>query len=418
MPIPSRENTPVPPPRGPCRTQSLSSLLGDRDPHISRKRAMRSPSPTLGDEVTVRTECLHELWAQLDREAAKLEQLTSIVNPGLAPNVALSSRDPLGPGSASMPGPSPHNASPVDPDNDIIPGFQASGVVLVILESVVRNMHGGWKTPFSLALLQDNYCIAAFSQAHKGKTILFGNEGDQVTLAASTESIDTSMPEDCLTYEQWVQAWWRLLQLIRQYLSEALHACWTTHYQFIDTQPDCTKQWKLWLCYDIAVQVATHADKCIDPSSFQSQIYFDLVPQATVDAAEALITSRLPLIQSTLGVSKPSPHLAKSSSMPSMHQPQGSSISGHKPQGVMSSFSGHLGKGRTGSCMASVSATSTMELGGPALPPPAKMAHMLAHSVDLTSMVPNPASSDPRKVVTPLIPGTWEKTLCQCNLWN
>jgi hypothetical protein len=49
---------------------------------------------------------------------------------------------------------------------------------------------------------------------------------------------------------------------------------------------------------------------------------------------------------------------------------------------------------------------------------PAEMAPTLACSVDWTNMVPNPAKDDPRKVMTLLIPVTWEIFLCCFNLWH
>ncbi|KDN34935.1 hypothetical protein RSAG8_12025, partial [Rhizoctonia solani AG-8 WAC10335] len=151
-------------------------------------------------------------------------------------------------------------------------------------------MRKGWKTPFSIAMLRDDYCIAAVTRARKGKTIAFGDEGDRVTLAASVESFDSSLAEDCLTYEQRVQAWRRLLPLIRQYLSEALYVRWRGHYEYIDTRPDRSKHWRLWLRYDIAVCVATRVDGRIDPATFQSQIFNDLVTQYTIDTISSKVS--------------------------------------------------------------------------------------------------------------------------------
>ncbi|KDN36469.1 hypothetical protein RSAG8_10807, partial [Rhizoctonia solani AG-8 WAC10335] len=357
-PVPSHEHTPAP--SHPvlnkpalCHTQSLSLILGDRAGPSNRKRDVRSPSPTLGIEIAAQSECLRQLRAQLDNETAELEQLTSTIDadpriqtPGI-PRTSLALDinplgDPILPSraylipsythntihkrlmaiSSSHHITGPHPALSADPDDDIIPGFQASGVTLVIPDSIIQNMRKGWKTLFSIAMLRDDYCIAAVSQAHKGKTIAFGDEGDHVTFAASAESYDSSLPEDHLTYEQWVQVWCRLIALIRQFLSEALYVRWLKHYQYVDMHPDRSKHWTLWLRYDIAVRVTTRANKHIDPSVFQSQIFSDLITQYTLDSISAMApasqgTSTTPRL-ATRGLTKPT-------STPTTTRPQGSS---------------------------------------------------------------------------------------------
>ncbi|KAH7338444.1 hypothetical protein B0J17DRAFT_628928 [Rhizoctonia solani] len=135
-------------------------------------------------------------------------------------------------------------------------------------------------------------CIAAVTQARKGKTIAVGDKGDSLTLAASTKSFDSAMPKDCLSYKQWVQA---------------------------------CKIWKVWLRYNIAVHTATHANKCINPATFQSMIFNDLLTQYTIDSASSMATHS----QGTWYTAKPRSCLTKPPSTPSSSRhPQGPNPNG------------------------------------------------------------------------------------------
>ncbi|CUA67876.1 hypothetical protein RSOLAG22IIIB_07569 [Rhizoctonia solani] len=421
-PAAGRGQAPTAGQHGVRRTHSLSSILGDRADPTGRKRDVRSPSPTLGEEIAARSERIRQLRAQLDTETAEIVQLTAIADAapgaqnqgGRPPNHPLNINplgDPIIPPNLI----SAQASSLADLYDGIIPGFQASGVTLAIPDSVVQNMRRGWKTPFSIAMLRDEYCIAAISRARKGKTISFGDEGDHVTLAASSETFDSSLPEDCLTYEQWVQAWRRLLALIREYLSEVLHLRWLKHYEFIDTCPNRSSHWKLWLRYDIAVRVATRSDPRIDPATFQQQIYADLTTQFAIDSISAIASTS----QGTSSTPKPGNRLTRPpSTATSSRQPRTPGTSGicfrcgRDSHTALTCTETKQASGRD------ILIQHTTEQAAHAQPPHVNTAPTSAPYADPTNTVPRLAPNDPRKVVTPLIPDAWESTLRQHNLWH
>ncbi|CAE7229144.1 unnamed protein product [Rhizoctonia solani] len=413
---PSRDPSPAPAQPTLRHTQSLSSILGDKaPPPLNSKRSVRSPSPSLGIEIAARTERLRLLRAQLDTEAAELDQLATIANinvgildgphPGHAPNI-----NPLGDPILPPRHANPRSSPSADPDDDVVPGFQSSGVIFITPDFVEQIMRKGWKIPFSIAMLRDDYCLASATRARKGKTITVGDEGDSLTLAASTESFDSSMPEDSLSYEQWVQAWRRLLALIRRYLSEALHLRWLKHYQYIDTRSDRSKYWKLWLRYDIAVRTATRADKRIDPASFQAQIFNDLLLQYTVDTSMSLAAQS----QGTSSTAKSGPRLTKPSSTATLPQ----TSQGPNANGLCFRCGRESHAALTCSESKQISGRDILIRPAPALRLPARMAPISAPSAALTSTVPNLATDDLRRITTPLIPDAWEATLRQFDLWQ
>ncbi|CEL52977.1 hypothetical protein RSOLAG1IB_06045 [Rhizoctonia solani AG-1 IB] len=339
-PVPARESSPARNTDILRRTQSLSSLLGDHTGINTRKRNARSPSPTLKAEVAARTDRLRHLQAQIHTEKTELERLAGLFDQSprttaqhrardFTLSIGQQMEDILTTPAENCPLPTP-SSLPHSRGDPVIPGFQASGIVLTIADSIVRIMRNGWLTSFSIAMLRDDYCAAIVSRPRKGRTIAFGDEGEEVTFAATTESFDPTLPEDCMSYEQWIQAWRRLLHLIRLYLHETQGERWLIHHTFIDTRPNRAKQWKLWLRYDIAVRRASRSDTRIDPSAFQESIFHDLLPQYTIDTTlnATALANALPLTQGMSATQRPGTRLTKSSSSATSRPTKGTSMGG------------------------------------------------------------------------------------------
>ncbi|CEL52825.1 Zn_clus Fungal Zn(2)-Cys(6) binuclear cluster domain [Rhizoctonia solani AG-1 IB] len=428
-PIPSRAASPTHDATAIRRTRSLSSILGDRTDIPNRKRDERSPSPTIANELAARTERLRRLRAQINIEASEVLRLDAILNRhpsadsqnGRRGTTAADDRQLEEVLAASTGGLVPsHATASGDTDDSIIPGFQASGVILTVPDSIIQNMKKGWHTPFSIAMLRDDYCIALASRPRKGRTIAFGDEGDEVTFAASAESFDSSLPEDCLTYEEWVQAWRRLLHLIQLYFSEPNAQRWRAHFTFIDTRPNRAKQWKLWLRYDIAVRRATRSDRRIDPSVFHASIFHDLIPQYTVDTALKATTpsNTFPMTQARQIHVMPKGHTTGAGAAGAAGTPMLPSHAPNISKRQAKKFLLNEAEVTPGSFMANPSATNTTELEAHVEILCARMANTPALCVVPTNTGPKHADVDPRKIVTPLIPSMWEHVLRSLNLWH
>ena len=77
-----------------------------------------------------------------------------------------------------------------------------------------------------------------------------------------------------MTFDEWHQAWQRLLKLIGQYHPEEL-ILWRTHYSSIMVKETRGEDWPLWLAYDTEVRRRSVTTP-LDPSKFQQRLFDDL----------------------------------------------------------------------------------------------------------------------------------------------
>ncbi|PPQ83419.1 hypothetical protein CVT24_005588 [Panaeolus cyanescens] len=99
----------------------------------------------------------------------------------------------------------------------------------------------GWREHVPLSMLTDDACT--FVQ--------------QISLATSRKDLytDPSSPtllsqEVSLNFDQWTQAWERLIKLIKEYVPRE-YPLWWRHYEFIRTKDTCSSAFPTWLEYDI-----------------------------------------------------------------------------------------------------------------------------------------------------------------------
>jgi hypothetical protein len=84
----------------------------------------------------------------------------------------------------------------------------------------------------------------------------------------------SSASELDMTFDEWHQAWQRLLKLINQYHPDKF-TLWCTHYSSIMLKETCAKDWPLWLSYDTEVWRRSVTTP-LDPSQFQKRLFDDL----------------------------------------------------------------------------------------------------------------------------------------------
>lgn len=160
------------------------------------------------------------------------------------------------------------------------PGLTITGTSYRIPDPIRRKFREGWKEHVPLTFLTDDACRFTGSSASKAVRELYTVD------ETSGRVITTSKPladdgELQLPFDEWHQAWRRLLNLIREYLPEEFGA-WETHYRTIRDKENRSRQWKLWLAYDIEIRRrATYFP--FDVSIIQNEILNDLEPEYLVN---------------------------------------------------------------------------------------------------------------------------------------
>ncbi|KAJ7602375.1 hypothetical protein FB45DRAFT_1015492 [Roridomyces roridus] len=156
------------------------------------------------------------------------------------------------------------------------PGLIASNASFIIPEAIRKKFSsGGWSVHVPLDYLTDKFCGASNAGATKALNDLWTMDGS----SGSIVSVAKELPIEAelkLSFDEWFQAWQRLLQLIAEYVPRE-YVLWRVHYESILLRPMRAQQWLLCLAYDSRVRsMAINSE--IDPSQFQLAIWNELEP--------------------------------------------------------------------------------------------------------------------------------------------
>ena len=94
-----------------------------------------------------------------------------------------------------------------------------------------------------------------------------------------------------LTFDEWHQAWRRLLELIKAHVTEELPS-WQAHYSFILNNDNRAELWPLFLAYDVELRKRS-TQSGLDPSQFSIGIWNDLEVRFTAKKVLALVQADL-----------------------------------------------------------------------------------------------------------------------------
>ena len=154
----------------------------------------------------------------------------------------------------------------------------------------------GWLVHVPLTYLTDKGCLlkekAVASSSQNILTI------DEIT--GQIQSTPKSLQDDGeldLTFDEWHQAWRRLLELIRTYVRREF-LMWETHYTFILNRENRSELWPLYLAYDSEIRKKA-VYQPIDPSVFSIGVWNDLEVRYTAKKVLALVQSDLNKHQSS-----------------------------------------------------------------------------------------------------------------------
>ncbi|KAJ7719800.1 hypothetical protein DFH07DRAFT_761014, partial [Mycena maculata] len=153
------------------------------------------------------------------------------------------------------------------------PGLTASDAAHLIHESVRKRFATGpWSQHLPLHLLTDAYCARDNSVTAKELDDLWSFDSSR-GIVPTAKPLDFE-PEKSLDFQEWFQAWGRLLELIRTYVSSELEV-WLKHYNRILHTPNKLEEWPIWVAYDAEVRRRS-CTTALDPSEFQISIWNDL----------------------------------------------------------------------------------------------------------------------------------------------
>ena len=167
------------------------------------------------------------------------------------------------------------------------PGLVGNSAAFLVPDHVHRKFIEGWTSHVSLVHLTDKGCL------FKNKS----STNNALTIDPLTGTIHTtssSLSDDGeldLTFDEWHQAWRRLLDLIRSFVPRDFLA-WEVHYSFIANSENRAELWPLYLAYDTEICRRT-TRFLIDPSKFSIGIWNDLELRYTTKKVLSLVQADL-----------------------------------------------------------------------------------------------------------------------------
>src|SRR6266567_4779966 len=144
-----------------------------------------------------------------------------------------------------------------------------------IVPDAIHDKFIKWEVHIPLTYLTDKFCASQLAAQSSLSDILTVVDG-QVTTKSKFLSPAGELD---LTFDEWHQAWQRLLKLIEQHHPDEL-ALWRTHYTSIMVKETRGEDWPLWLAYDTEVRRRS-VTVGLDPSHFQKRLFDDLYVRYT-----------------------------------------------------------------------------------------------------------------------------------------
>ena len=162
------------------------------------------------------------------------------------------------------------------------PGLVASSASSLIPEAIRKKFIAGWDSHVPLHYLTDKFCGLNNGVAARALNDLFTMDGSSGTVVSVAKELPVE-PELALTFDEWFQAWQRLLELIGEYLP-AEYEMWFLHYDSILRRPSRAAQWSLCLAYDSRIRRLSVVS-AVDPSQLHLSIWNELETQFIANTA-------------------------------------------------------------------------------------------------------------------------------------
>ncbi|KAG8698299.1 hypothetical protein FRC08_006010 [Ceratobasidium sp. 394] len=159
-------------------------------------------------------------------------------------------------------------------------------------------MEEGWRTPFSLALVELRF-LTRVDAAQYAKIAIGLASGSKT--ADKLSYMNTAIkvkPEEDMSFEEWRYAYDNLMLLIERYRSPNSLAAWEKHWYMVYSHRNVRDKWHRLMRYDIKIcQMATQVH--FDMGIWQQRIYDEIVDQDRDDIAARKHTHTFPSLTST-----------------------------------------------------------------------------------------------------------------------
>ena len=154
-----------------------------------------------------------------------------------------------------------------------IPGLTGSSASYMVPENIRKKFSEGWTSHVPLTYLTDKHCeFKNKSSLNAAQDILsFDPSTGQVTTTSKTLHDNGELE---MSFDEWHQAWRRLLELINTHIPKE-YPLWEIHYSRIMNSENRAELWPLYLAYDAEIRKRT-TQFPIDPSAFSIGIWNDL----------------------------------------------------------------------------------------------------------------------------------------------
>ena len=150
------------------------------------------------------------------------------------------------------------------------PGLVGTNAAYLVPEHIRRKFVDGWNTHVPL-LVRDKPSTTVAQDV-----LTIDNTTGQLLTSSKPLSDDRELD---LSFDEWHQAWRRLLDLIKAYLPDEF-SMWEIHYSFILNNHNQAELWPLYLDYDAEIRKRS-VQLPIDPSQFYIGIWNDLESRDT-----------------------------------------------------------------------------------------------------------------------------------------
>ena len=152
-------------------------------------------------------------------------------------------------------------------------GLTGSSASYMVPENIRKKFSEGWSSHVPLTYLTDKYCeFKNRSSLNAAQDILSIDPSTGQVITTSRVLHDNGELE--LTFDEWHQAWRRLLDLIKTHIPKE-YLLWEVHYSRIMNSENRSELWPLYLAYDAEIRKRT-TQFPIDPSVFSIGIWNDL----------------------------------------------------------------------------------------------------------------------------------------------
>ena len=170
------------------------------------------------------------------------------------------------------------------------PGLVGTNAAFLVPDHIRKKFSDGWNVHIPLTYLTDKGCLLRdkLAASSSQNVLTIDNASGQISSISKPLLDDGELD---LTFDEWHQAWRRLLDLIKTFLPDEF-SMWETHHSFILNRENRAELWPLYLAYDAEIRKRT-TQLPIDPSVFSLGIWNDLEARYTANKVYSLVKSDL-----------------------------------------------------------------------------------------------------------------------------